>query len=42
VELVNCGNVTEVTASNVYDYVKRYAEFRMFKTQQKAFVVSLV
>ncbi|XP_001947833.2 E3 ubiquitin-protein ligase UBR5 isoform X3 [Acyrthosiphon pisum] len=37
VELVSCGVDIEVTPSNVYDYVRRYAEFRMFKTQQKAF-----
>lgn len=41
VELVNCGVDIEVTPNNVYDYVRRYAEFRMFKTQQKAFFVSL-
>ncbi|XP_025408185.1 E3 ubiquitin-protein ligase UBR5 isoform X3 [Sipha flava] len=37
VELVTCGVDIEVTPNNVYDYVRRYAEFRMFKTQQKAF-----
>ncbi|XP_022162661.1 E3 ubiquitin-protein ligase UBR5 isoform X3 [Myzus persicae] len=37
VELVSCGVDIEVTPTNVYDYVRRYAEFRMFKTQQKAF-----
>jgi len=40
VELVSCGVDIEVTPNNVYDYVRRYAEFRMFKTQQKAFFVS--
>ncbi|XP_050538326.1 E3 ubiquitin-protein ligase UBR5 isoform X3 [Daktulosphaira vitifoliae] len=38
VELVNCGVDIEVTPNNVYDYVRRYAEFRMFKTQEKAFL----
>ncbi|XP_050433400.1 E3 ubiquitin-protein ligase UBR5 isoform X2 [Adelges cooleyi] len=38
VELVNCGVDIEVTPNNVYDYVRRYAEFRMFKTQDKAFL----
>ncbi|VVC25628.1 Hypothetical protein CINCED_3A013222 [Cinara cedri] len=37
VELISNGVDTEVTHINVYDYVRRYAEFRMFKTQQKAF-----
>lgn len=41
VELVSCGVDIEVTPNNVYDYVRRYAEFRMFKAQQKAFFVSL-
>lgn len=40
VELLSSGVDTEVTPTNVYDYVRRYAEFRMFKTQQKAFFVS--
>lgn len=41
VELVSCGVDIEVTPNNVYDYVRRYAEYRMFKTQHKAFFVSL-
>jgi hypothetical protein len=35
-----CGVDIEVTPNNVYDYVRRYAEFRMFRAQQKAFLVS--
>lgn len=42
VELVSCGVDIEVTPNNVYDYVRKYAEFRMFKTQQKAFFVSFI
>uniref|UniRef100_A0A8D8R3Z7 E3 ubiquitin-protein ligase hyd n=1 Tax=Cacopsylla melanoneura TaxID=428564 RepID=A0A8D8R3Z7_9HEMI len=36
IELVPGGRDMEVTASNVYDYVRKYAETRMFKSQVKA------
>ncbi|CAA9999619.1 unnamed protein product [Nesidiocoris tenuis] len=36
VELVPGGRDLEVTAANVYDYVRKYAEYRMYVSQQKA------
>ncbi|XP_066902270.1 E3 ubiquitin-protein ligase hyd isoform X4 [Halyomorpha halys] len=36
VELVPGGRDLEVTSANVYDYVRKYAEYRMYKSQQKA------
>lgn len=36
VELISGGRDIEVTTSNVYDYVRLYAETRMFKSQAKA------
>lgn len=36
VELIPHGRDVEVTASNVYDYVRKYAEYRMVKSQEKA------
>ncbi|XP_008484153.1 E3 ubiquitin-protein ligase UBR5 isoform X2 [Diaphorina citri] len=36
IELVPGGRDLEVTSSNVYDYVRKYAETRMFKSQVKA------
>jgi E3 ubiquitin-protein ligase EDD1 len=36
VELVPGGRNMEVTESNVYDYVRRYAEFRMVRSQYKS------
>ncbi|XP_034947480.1 E3 ubiquitin-protein ligase hyd isoform X2 [Chelonus insularis] len=36
IDLVTNGRDIEVTASNVYDYVRRYAEVRMIKVQEKA------
>ncbi|PSN30861.1 hypothetical protein C0J52_20667 [Blattella germanica] len=35
-ELVTGGREMEVTAQNVYDYVRKYAEYRMIKAQEKA------
>jgi E3 ubiquitin-protein ligase EDD1 len=35
-ELVSSGRDMEVTAQNVYDYVRKYAEYRMIKAQEKA------
>ncbi|XP_069676360.1 E3 ubiquitin-protein ligase UBR5 isoform X2 [Periplaneta americana] len=35
-ELVSGGRDMEVTAQNVYDYVRKYAEYRMIKAQEKA------
>lgn len=36
IDLVASGRDVEVTATNVYDYVRRYAEVRMIKVQEKA------
>nr|CAD7394223.1 unnamed protein product [Timema cristinae] len=36
VELLSGGRDVEVTAHNVYDYVRKYAEYRMIKAQEKA------
>ncbi|CAH1996841.1 unnamed protein product [Acanthoscelides obtectus] len=36
VELMPGGKDIEVTASNVYDYVRKYAKYRMVKVQEKA------
>ncbi|XP_011879183.1 PREDICTED: E3 ubiquitin-protein ligase UBR5 isoform X1 [Vollenhovia emeryi] len=36
IELIPSGRDVEVTASNVYDYVRKYAEVRMIKVQEKA------
>lgn len=36
VELISGGRNVEVTTSNVYDYVRKYAEYRMVKSQEKA------
>ncbi|XP_006566770.1 E3 ubiquitin-protein ligase UBR5 isoform X2 [Apis mellifera] len=36
IELISNGRDIEVTANNVYDYVRKYAEVRMIKVQDKA------
>lgn len=36
VELTPGGRDLEVTATNVYDYVRKYAEYRMIRSQEKA------
>ncbi|XP_058797650.1 E3 ubiquitin-protein ligase hyd isoform X2 [Phymastichus coffea] len=36
IELVPTGRDIEVTSNNVYDYVRKYAEVRMIKVQEKA------
>ncbi|KAG7207185.1 hypothetical protein KM043_008872 [Ampulex compressa] len=36
IELIPNGRDIEVTAGNVYDYVRKYAEVRMIKVQEKA------
>lgn len=40
-ELVHNGRDIIVSEQNVYDYVRRYAEYRMIKTQEKALEVRL-
>lgn len=42
VELMPGGKDIEVTSSNVYDYVRKYAKYRMVKAQEKAIQVRLV
>lgn len=39
VELVPGGRDIQVAEANVYDYVRKYAEHRMIKTQEKALEV---
>lgn len=39
VELVPGGRDIEVTALNVYDYVRKYAQHRMLLSQEKALEV---
>lgn len=36
VELISGGRNVEVTKGNVYDYVRKYAEYRMVRSQLKA------
>lgn len=38
-ELMAGGKDIEVTSSNVYDYVRKYAKYRMIKAQAKAMEV---
>ena len=38
-DLVPGGASTEVTSSNVHDYVRKYAEYRMCKAPEKALEV---
>lgn len=40
VELISGGRNIEVTTNNVYDYVRKYAEYRMVKSQEKALQVN--
>lgn len=39
VEIMPGGKDVEVTSSNVYDYVRKYAKYRMIKVQEKAIEV---
>lgn len=41
IELMPGGKDIEVTSSNVYDYVRKYAKYRMVKAQEKAIQVRL-
>lgn len=40
VELVPGGRDIQVTESNLYDYVRMYANYRLIKTQEKALEVN--
>lgn len=42
VELITGGTDIEVTAQNVHDYVRRYAEYRMVKVAEKSLKVGIV
>lgn len=42
VELMPGGKDIEVTSSNVYDYVRKYAKYRMVKAQEKAVQVCFI
>lgn len=42
VELMPGGKDIEVTSSNVYDYVRKYAKYRMVKAQEKAIQVGFL
>lgn len=39
VELIPSGRDLAVTETNVFDYVRKYAEYRMIKTQEKSLEV---
>lgn len=39
VDLMVGGRDIEVTSSNVYDYVRKYAKYKMIKAQEKAIEV---
>lgn len=39
IDLFPNGRDVEVTITNVYDYVRKYAEYRMYKAQRKALEV---
>lgn len=41
VDLVSGGRDLQVTVYNVYDYVRKYAEYRMIKAQEKALEVRI-
>lgn len=41
-ELVPGGRDMQVTDANVYDYVRKYSEYRMIKTQEKSLEVSVL
>lgn len=36
------GRDIEVTSANVYDYVRKYAKYKMVQAQEKALVVMLM
>lgn len=42
VELISGGRDVEVNATNVYDYVRKYAYYRMVSSQEKALEVWLI
>lgn len=42
VELIRGGTDIEVTASNVHEYVRKYADYRMIKVAEKALRVSII
>lgn len=40
VELLPGGREIQVTSSNLFEYLKRYTEYRLIKAQEKALEVS--
>lgn len=42
VELIPGGREIQVTSQNLFDYIKRYTEYRLLKTQEKSLEVSEV
>lgn len=40
IELIPGGREIRVTSQNLFDYIKRYTEYRLIKTQDKALEVS--
>ena len=41
VDIITNGRNVEVNAQNIYDYVRRYAQYRMIKSQERALQVNL-
>lgn len=39
IELIPGGREVQVTSQNLFDYIKRYTEYRLLKTQEKALEV---
>ena len=41
IELIPGGREVQVNSSNIFDYIRRYTEYRLIKSQEKALEVSL-
>lgn len=41
VELIPGGREVQVTSQNLFDYIRRYTEYRLVKAQEKALEVSI-
>ena len=41
VELIPGGREVQVTSHNLFDYIRRYTEYRLIKAQEKALEVSI-
>lgn len=42
VELISGGRDIQVTAQNLFDYIRRYTEYRLIKAQEKALEVDVL